>query len=91
MQTSVYGRCFEHFIIQQIFALNDYLEKDFSLSYLRTKDDAEVDLILTRPGQIPLFIEIKSTDRPENLSLKSFEDLVSSARWRCRGNCVVQF
>ena len=75
MHTSAYGRCFEHFIIQQIFALNDYLEKDFSLSYLRTKDDAEVDLVLTRPGQIPLFIEIKSTDRPENLSLKSFEDL----------------
>ena len=70
--TGAFGRAFEHFFIQQVKALNDYLEKDFQLSYLRTKDDNEVDLVISRPGKNPLFIEIKSTTKPEDLSLGAF-------------------
>jgi predicted AAA+ superfamily ATPase len=60
--TTMYGHAFEHFILQQVVALNEYTQSDYRLSYLRTKDDAEVDLILDRPGQKPLFIEIKSAE-----------------------------
>lgn len=66
--TGSFGRAFEHFIIQQIKALNDYFDQDFRLSYLRTKDDNEVDLVIQKPSGETLFCEIKSTDRPEHLS-----------------------
>jgi len=79
MHTGAYGHCFEHFVIQQALALNDYLEKDFTLSYLRTKDGVEVDLVLTRPGKSTLFVEIKSTDRPEILNLKNLKALADEA------------
>lgn len=74
-----YGRCFEHFIIQQIMALNDYHAKGWRLSYLRTKDDNEVDLVIERPGKQLLFAEIKSTTNPENLSLSPFRSLAKDS------------
>lgn len=60
-QTSEYGRAFEQFLITEIHRLNIYLKKDWALSYLRTKDDAEIDLILDRPGMPPALVEIKSS------------------------------
>jgi predicted AAA+ superfamily ATPase len=77
--TGAYGRCFEHFIIQQIVALNDYHETGWRLSYLRTKDDNEVDLVIERPGEQLLFIGIKSSNRPEDLNLNSFRSLAKDA------------
>lgn len=56
-----YGRAFEHFLITEIYRLNDCLEKDCRMSYLRTKDGAEIDLILERPGRPTALIEIKSS------------------------------
>ena len=46
-----------------------YAEKDFSISYLRTKDDAEIDLIIERPGMPRALVAIKSSTnvRPEDL------------------------
>ncbi len=41
-------------------------------SYLRTKDDVEVDLIVERPGQSFLFIEIKSTSNISKDDISSF-------------------
>jgi len=58
-----YGKLFEQFIIMEIMRLNDYLQKDSRLSYFRTKDDLEVDLVLERAGEKTIFIEIKSTAR----------------------------
>jgi predicted AAA+ superfamily ATPase len=78
--TGPFGRCFEHFIIQQIRALNDYNSKDYTLSYIRTKDGVESDLVITRPGNSTLFIEIKSTDHPESLMLKDFQELAKDAK-----------
>jgi hypothetical protein len=49
-RTSAYGRVFEQFVILESNRMNDYLEPDFRFSYLRTKDDAEIDLIVERPG-----------------------------------------
>ena len=59
--TFAYGRAFEHFIISEIKRLGSYYEKRFSYSYLRTKDDAEIDLIVERPGMPRVALEIKSS------------------------------
>jgi len=39
------------------------LEADFTLSYLKTKDGVEIDLVVTRPGKAIVLIEIKSAER----------------------------
>ena len=62
-ETYAYGKAFEHFIILEIYRLQRYLNKDYSLSYLRTKDDAEIDLIIERPGMPRALVEIKSASR----------------------------
>ena len=64
-RTGGYGRAFEHFVILEIVRARDYCQNDYRFSYLRTKDDAEIDLIIDRPGRPPALIEIKSTDRVE--------------------------
>ncbi len=62
-QTYAYGESFEHFLVSECFRLNEYLKLDFKMSYLRTKDDLEIDLIIERPGSPDLLVEIKSTTR----------------------------
>jgi predicted AAA+ superfamily ATPase len=55
-----YGKLFEHFFILECIRLNDYFESEYRFSYLRTKDELEIDLIVERGKKIFL-IEIKST------------------------------
>jgi len=62
-QTYAFGRAFEHLIVCELTRLCSYLRNEFSFSYLRTKDDAEIDLIIERPGMPIVLVEIKSTDR----------------------------
>jgi predicted AAA+ superfamily ATPase len=59
-----------HFIITEVYKLVGYFHDDYRLHYLKTKDDVEVDLVIDRPGQPLLFIEIKSSKnvRAEDLS-----------------------
>ena len=68
--TSYYGDLFEAFIITQIKAGLEYQVGQFTLSYLHTKDGAEIDLIVERAGQETLCIEIKSASsiRKEQLT-----------------------
>ena len=47
-------------MINEFVRLNDYYEKRCRFSYLKTKDDVEIDLIVERPGQPVALIEIKS-------------------------------
>ena len=42
---------------------------------VRTKDDAEVDLILDRAGQRPLFVEIKSAETVTSGDVKNLIDM----------------
>jgi predicted AAA+ superfamily ATPase len=56
------GNRFEHFIFLEIYRLQSYRELNWQFSYLRTKDDAEIDLIIERPNQSTLLIEIKAAD-----------------------------
>jgi uncharacterized protein len=60
--TSSFGELFEHFIILQCKQLANCYHRPYRFSYLKTKDDAEIDLIVERPGLPLLFIEIKSSD-----------------------------
>ena len=55
------GRVFETFLINEIRTRLEYSEQEYALSYLRTKDGAEIDLIIERPGVPLVLIEIKST------------------------------
>ena len=60
-QTYDFGEVFEHFIILEFIKLTEYLRKDWEFYYLSTKDGAEIDLIIDRPNQKTLCIEIKSS------------------------------
>lgn len=68
-----YGKAFEHFLILEIIRLNSYLEKDYRFSYLRTKDNAEIDLIVERPGQPLALIEIKSKKKVDDRDCRNLE------------------
>jgi len=61
--SSEWGRAFEHFIILECVRLNSYFKRDATFSYLRTKDGAEIDLIIERSRKAPLCVEIKSSER----------------------------
>lgn len=61
-RTSAYGEAFEGFLINEVIRLSHYSRKDYRLSYLRTKDDAEIDLIIDSQKEGRYLIEIKSTD-----------------------------
>jgi hypothetical protein len=49
-------------VLLEILKNANYKRLDWQFSYLRTKDDVEIDLIILRPGQKKLFIEIKSSE-----------------------------
>jgi predicted AAA+ superfamily ATPase len=71
-----YGRAFEHFFIVELMRECAYRRNNFSLFYLRTKDNAEIDLIVERPGMPTCLVEIKSSDQvtERNLvTLKAFK------------------
>jgi predicted AAA+ superfamily ATPase len=59
--TSAYGEAFEHFVVLECIKNATYFFPEYRFSYLRTKDDAEVDLVVESPGLPLLFIEIKSS------------------------------
>lgn len=68
-----FGQAFEHFILLEAHRLNSYRRKDFRFSYLRTKDDAEIDLIIERPGLPAALVEIKSTDRVKEKDTRTLD------------------
>jgi predicted AAA+ superfamily ATPase len=61
-KTSAYGEAFEHFILLEFIRLGNYFQPDYRFSFLRTVNDVEIDLIVERPGQSLLCIEIKSSE-----------------------------
>ena len=73
--TSYFGELFEHFIILQCIQLASYYHRDYRFSYLKTKDDAEIDLIVERPGLPLLFIEIKSSSQVRAEQLKTIKKM----------------
>lgn len=74
-QTFAWGDAFEHWVILEFVKRAQYKRLDWSFSYLRTKDDLEIDLIVQRPGDRELFVEIKSTSTIDASFAKSLETL----------------
>lgn len=75
VSTSAYGEAFEHFIILECLKLASYYQLDYRFSYLKTKDDAEIDLIVDRPGMPYLLIEIKSSQHVQAEQLRTLAKL----------------
>lgn len=73
--TSAYGEAFEHFLILEFHKLSSLLRLDWKFSYLNTKDQGEIDLIIERPDGPPLLIEMKSKTRVVEADAKALETL----------------
>jgi uncharacterized protein len=58
MGSESFGKAFEHFIYQEIYAHSSYSDLNYPLSYWRTTSQLEVDFIL---GDHEVAIEVKST------------------------------
>ena len=71
--TYAYGEAFEHLMVVEALRLSAYKQNDFRFSYLRTKDDAEIDLIVERPGARTVLIEIKSSQCIDDRDTRSLE------------------
>lgn len=85
-QTYAFGIAFEHFVINEINRLQSYAKKDWRLSYLRTKDGVEIDLIVERPGIKRALVEIKSTEQvteDDVRALQRFEKDISNSEAFC--------
>lgn len=58
MGSESFGKAFEHFIYQEIYAHSSYSDLNYPLSYWRTASQMEVDFIL---GDHEVAVEVKST------------------------------
>jgi hypothetical protein len=57
------------------------------MSYLMTKDDVEIDVILERPGLPLLCIEIKSTTEVKESTIKQFKKITQDLM-PCEAVCL---
>lgn len=88
-QTSAYGEAFEHYIILECVRLASYFNLEYRFSYLQTQSDAEIDLIVERPGKKLLAIEIKSTKNIHDKDLSTFISLTQDLP-DCEALCLCQ-
>jgi predicted AAA+ superfamily ATPase len=71
-RTSRYGELFECWVVQEMFRMNEYLQRDFKLAYWQTNHGSEVDLVVSRGMGEPLAgIEIKSSTKPDPADFSS--------------------
>lgn len=75
-KTNYFGELFEQFIVVEIRKMIEYNQNEYRLSFLRTKTDMEIDVIVQRPGRKTLLIEIKSSDDVQREQLNNFESLI---------------
>lgn len=74
-QTFAFRDAFEHWIILEFLKLTRYFHPDWQLYYLQTKEGAEIDLVITRPGLPLLIVEIKSKEKVSSQDVKTLESL----------------
>lgn len=74
-KTTAFGDAFEHFIILEIVRLSSYFQPDYRFSFIMTEAGVEVDLVVERPGNALLCIEIKSNDNINRDDISSFINL----------------
>jgi predicted AAA+ superfamily ATPase len=88
-KTNYYGDLFEQFIIVEIKKFIEYHQNEYCISFLRTKTDMEIDLIVHRPGKKILLIEIKSSRDVQPEQLKYFDSLIEEFP-DCEAVCLSQ-
>jgi predicted AAA+ superfamily ATPase len=72
--SEAFGKAFEHFIYQEIYAHSSYSDLNYPISYWRTASQLEIDFVL---GDHEVAIEVKATENanPRHLSgLRSFAE-----------------
>ncbi len=84
--TYAYGNAFEHFVILECIKLASYHKKEYRFSYLKTKDNAEIDLVVQRPNKPILLIEIKSSKQVKQEDISGFTRLVNDYG-KCEAVC----
>jgi predicted AAA+ superfamily ATPase len=70
MGSEAFGKAFEHFIYQELYAHSRYTDLNYTVSYWRTTSQLEVDFIL---GSNEVAIEVKSTEMATNRHLKGLK------------------
>ena len=81
-ESGEFGRAFEHFLINEIMRLNDYLRLDLDISFYRTESGVEVDCVIIHPNGKIRAVEIKSTKSPVPAhcsGLRSFQEAFPQA------------
>jgi len=68
--TELFGKAFEHFIYQEIYAHSRYSEKEYPMYYWRTASQLEIDFVL---GDHEVAIEIKATEQAHKRHLKGLK------------------
>lgn len=88
-QTSAYGDAFEHYIILECKRLTDYFNLDYRFSFLQTGSEVEIDLVVERPAQPLLCVEIKSSNNVTEKDLTQFLRLTQDIEG-CEAICLSQ-
>ncbi len=78
-RTAAYGKCFEQFVITEVRRLMQGYARNWRLSYLTSKDGAEIDLIVEKPST-RIALEIKSYEQVEEKEVRAFERLAGDLR-----------
>jgi len=85
--SSAFGKAFEHFVITEIIRLSSYHQKNYKFSFIRTKDGAEVDLVIESYGQPVTMIEIKSKNNVNDSDVKNLQRFATE-HGNCRAICI---
>jgi predicted AAA+ superfamily ATPase len=68
--TELFGKSFEHFIYEEIYAHSRYSDLNYPLAYWRTVSQLEIDFVL---GDHEVAIEVKSTGEVQNRHIKGLK------------------
>ncbi|GHS99609.1 ATPase [Bacteroidia bacterium] len=68
--TEIFGKAFEHFIYQEIYAHSRYSDSNYPIYYWRTASQLEIDFVL---GDHEVAIEVKSTTQTNPRHLKGLK------------------
>jgi len=68
--TELFGKAFEHFIYQEIYAHSRYSENEYPVYYWRTASQLEIDFVL---GDHEVAIEVKATEQASERHLRGLK------------------
>ncbi len=77
--TDIFGRAFEHFLLNEVRAYLSYRQRDLPLSFWRTSSGFEVDLIV---GDRDLALEFKASQEVRGSDLKGLRALLEEMKVR---------